>query len=133
VDFRSQIFLELNGLIRPLRLAGSPLGCLQGIQFFVCLPIGGSGVGSHIAGPCSPFDGGIRKNEAVFPSGKFSCFLAGFTLLNDGVAVTPIKPTSFLAHEEAFHPFLTSCTNHSNHILSLEFKNFNFLVSSKLG
>jgi len=76
-------------------------------------------MGGHIADSCSPFDGRIGKNSAEIAGGKLFGFLAGFTVFDDGVAVPSVKLTPFLAHEEALHPFLYSCTNHGNHILSL--------------
>jgi len=78
-------------------------------------------MGGHAAGSHSPFDGRIRKNHAVFAGGLFNDFLAVFTLLNNGMAVTSIKLTSFLVHKGTFRPFLYRYANHGYHVLSLKF------------
>jgi len=66
----------------------------------------------------TPFGGRIGKDETIFTGGKILDFLTAFTLLNDGVAGTTVKPTAFLVHEKALIPFFYACTNHFNHVLS---------------
>jgi hypothetical protein len=80
-------------------------------------------MGGHIADPCSPFDGRIRKSDAECAGRKFFGFLAGFTLLYNGVTGPPVELTTLLAHEEALQPLLYRLTNHGYHILSLSFFN----------
>ena len=75
-------------------------------------------MGGHAAAPESPFDGRIRKNQAIIAGGPFHHLLTAFTFLDNGVAVTPIELTTFVAHEGTFDPFLYACTNHGYHILS---------------
>lgn len=77
-------------------------------------------MGGHAAGPHPPFDGRIRKAQAVFAGWKLLDFLATLTLLNNRMAATTIELTSVLGHKEAFSPFLYRCTNHGYHVLSSE-------------
>jgi len=77
-------------------------------------------VGGHAAGPDSPFDGWVRKAQAVFAGGEIFSFLAAFTLLNNRVAITSVKLTPIFVHKETFEPFLYTCTNHGYHILSIK-------------
>ena len=105
---------------------GSPFRGLKGIDLPIFLPVGGLHVGSHAAFSESPFDGRVRKSQAIIAGGSFSNLLAAFTLLYNRVAVTPIELTSFFTHEGTFHSFLYACTNHGYHILSLLQKNRNF-------
>ncbi len=100
-------------------LVGSPLRGLDGIDFPVFLLVRGLHVGSHAAVSESPFDGGVRKSQAVIAGGSFNNLLAAFTFLSYGVAVAPIELTAILAHEGTFRPFLYACTNHGYHILSI--------------
>ena len=100
-------------------LVGSPLRGLEGIDFPGLLLVLGLQVGSHTAVSKSPFDGGIRKSQAVIAGGSINNLLAAFTFLSYGVAVAPIELTAILAHEGTFRPFLYACTNHGYHILSI--------------
>ncbi len=95
-----------------------PLRGLEGIDFPVFLLVLGLHMGSHTAVSESPFDGRVRKTQAVIAGGSFNNLLAAFTFLSYGVAVTPIELTAIAAHEGTFRPFLYACTNHGYHILS---------------
>lgn len=97
---------------------GSPFRGLEGIDFTVFLLFPDLHVGSHAAVSESPFDGRVRKSQAIIAGGSFDNLLAAFAFLCNGVAVTPIELTAFVAHEGTFHPFLYACTNHGYHILS---------------
>ena len=79
-------------------------------------------MGGHVAIPGPPFNGGIRKNHAVFAGGAFKNLLATLALFNDYVTVAAIKLAAFLAHKGAFDTFLCGCTNHGYHILSFDFE-----------
>jgi hypothetical protein len=96
-----------------------PLRGLEGIDFPVFLLVRGLHVGRHAAVSESPFDGRVRKSQAVIAGGSFNNLLTAFTFLIYGVAVAPIKLTAFAAHEGTFRPFLYTCTNHGYHILSV--------------
>ena len=97
---------------------GSPFRGLKRIDFPVFPPVCGLHVGSHAAVSESPFDGRVRKSQAIIAGGSFDNLLTAFAFLGNGVAVTPIELTAFVAHEGTFHPFLYACTNHGYHILS---------------
>jgi len=97
---------------------GAPLRGLEGIDFPGLLLVLGLQVGSHTAVSKSPFDGGIRKSQAVIAGGSINNLLAAFTFFSYGVAVAPIELTAILAHEGTFRPFFYACTNHGYHILS---------------
>lgn len=78
-------------------------------------------MGGHGTGPDSPFDGRVRKAQAVFSGGEFLYFLAVLALLNNGMAATSIKLTPLFVHKEAFETLFYTCTNHGYHILSLKY------------
>jgi hypothetical protein len=77
-------------------------------------------VGGHIAISMTPLCGGIGKDEAIFAGGEIFGFLTTFTLFNDGVTRATIKLAAFLIHEKTLISFFYTCTNHFNHILSLD-------------
>ena len=97
---------------------GAPLRSLEGIYFPVFLLARDLKVRGHAAASESPFDGRIRKNQAIIAGGPFHYLLAAFTFFDNGVAVAPVELTTFVAHEGTFYPFLDACTNHGYHILS---------------
>ena len=79
-------------------------------------------MGGHTAGSEFPLDGGIRKIQTVSAGGKFLCSLAAFTLFDNRVAVSTIKPTTRFVHEKAIDALFYACTNHGYHALSLNFE-----------
>jgi hypothetical protein len=97
---------------------GAPLRSLEGIYFPVFLLARDLKVRGHAAASESPFDGRIRKNQAIIAGGSFHYLLAAFTFFDNGVAVAPVELTTFVAHEGTLYPFLDACTNHGYHILS---------------
>jgi hypothetical protein len=99
-------------------LGGVPLRGLQGIYFLDFLFARGLKVRGHAAASESPFDGGIRKSQAVIAGGSFQNLVAAFTFLNDGVAAAPIELATVVAHEGTLHSFFDGFTNHGYHILS---------------
>ncbi len=80
----------------------------------------GLNVGCHIADPVFPFGGRLGETHAVFPGGDFDGPVAAVTLLNNRVTTASIELASCLVHKGALKPLPYSCTNHGNHILSLE-------------
>jgi hypothetical protein len=67
-----------------------------------------------------PFGSRLRETHAVFPGGDFDDPVAAITLLNNRVATAPVELASRFVHKDALIPLPYSCTNHGNHILSLE-------------
>jgi hypothetical protein len=67
-----------------------------------------------------PFGSRLRETRAVFPGGDFDDPVAAITLLNNRVATAPVELASRFVHKDALIPLPYSCTNHGNHILSLE-------------
>ena len=82
--------------------------------------IAGPDVGCHIADPVFPFGSRLRETHAVFPGRDLDDPLAAITLLNNRVAPASVELASHFVHKDALIPLPYSCTNHGNHILSLE-------------
>jgi hypothetical protein len=80
----------------------------------------GLNVGCHVADPMFPFGSRLGETRAVFPSWDFDDPMAAITLLNNRVATAPVELASRFAHKDALIPLPYRCTNHGNHILSLE-------------
>jgi hypothetical protein len=91
---------------------------LKGVQFPISFIAGSLHVCGHIAISITPFGGRIGKDETIFTGGKILDFLTTFTLLNDGMAGTTVKPAAFITHEKTLMPLFYTCTNHFNHVLS---------------
>jgi len=99
-------------------LAGGALGCLQGVDLHL---FGGgdlSQMRGHTAFPGSPFDGGLRENQAIFAGGELFDFLTAMALLNDGMAVPSVELAAVLVHEKALNSLLYAIANHGYHIPS---------------
>lgn len=75
----------------------------------------------HAAGPEPPFDGGVRKAQAIFSGGKLLDLLTISALLHDRMAATSIKLAPILVHKKTFKPYLYAFTNHGYHVLSVKF------------
>jgi hypothetical protein len=79
----------------------------------------------HGALPGSPFNGRLRENKAILAGGKFFGFLAAITLLDNGVAATPIELAAVLSHEKALNTLLNVIANHGDHIPSFKMTKLN--------
>lgn len=102
------------------KLVDFTLRSLKRIQLPVSLFTCSLHMRGHVASPYTPLGYRIGKDEAVFAGGEILDFLATFTLLYNRMAVAAIKLAAFIAHEKAIHTLFYACTNHFNHILSLE-------------
>jgi hypothetical protein len=105
-------------LNRLKKLAGGALGCLQGVDLHLFGDGDLSQVCGHTAFPGSPFDSGLRENQAISAGGELFDFLAAIALLNDGMAAPTVELAAVLVHEKALNSLLYAIANHGYHIPS---------------